>query len=505
MRPTHEVSLRRTGGGSIGNATPDASCRGDGKGSGISAFSKIAAGSLAVLTALAIALGTGSATAATGCTLVAAPGGSDSAAGTEAAPLQSPAAVLARLKSGQTGCLRAGTYTSRQFLVKTPGVTLMSFPGERATLRGQLRFNVTAVGSTAENLNLDGRNVDNLLGPLIYADAVVLRGNEISNNHTGICVHIDDYSDSPPPRGVVIENNVIRDCGRLPATNHDHGIYIANARDTVVRGNIIYGNADRGIQMYPDADGTTVVNNIIDGNGQGVIFGGGPNSSSDNNLVANNVITGSTIRWNIESHWQGPVGSGNIARNNCTWMQRGSYSGTPEGSGIQSMTGARAVDNVVANPNYLDRSAGDYRMSASSPCRDLIGGETPPLPPVEPPTEEPPTVDPPTEEPPKPTGSKGRPCKTGADGTGRKLLVGGNTNDRLIGGAGSDRLAGRDGADKIVGGRGGPDCLLGGKGLDRVRAVNGHRDVIKCGGGRDRATVERRDRVRDCERVIVRK
>ena len=455
----------------------------------ISVFSKIAAGLLALFAAAAVAVGTGSAAAASGCTLVAAPGGSDSAAGTEAAPLATVGALISGLESGQTGCIRAGTYVSRQFLVKTPGITLTSYPGERATLRGQLRFNVTAVGSVAENLNLDGRNVDDLLGPLIYADGVVLRGNDISNDHTGICVHVDDYSNSPPPRGVVIEKNVIHDCGRLPATNHDHGIYIANARDTVVRGNVIYGNADRGVQMYPDADRTVVVNNVIDGNGQGVIFGGGPDSSSDDNLVANNVITNSTIRWNIESHWQGPVGSGNVARNNCTWTQRENYSGTPEGSGIQSMTGARAIDNLTANPGYLNRPEGDFSIRASSPCSGLVEGELPPMPPVEPP-----------KPPVPPVGNDGGACQGGA-GDGRKLLVGGRGGDRLIGGAGSDRLAGRWGPDKIVGGDGGPDCLLGGKGRDKVRAVNDHRDVIKCGNGRDRATVERRDVVRGCERV----
>ncbi len=73
-------------------------------------------------------------------------------------------------------------------MIKTPGVTLTSYPGERATLRGQLRFNYTADGSVAENLDLDGRNVDGLLGPLIYADDVILRGNDITNHHQGICV-----------------------------------------------------------------------------------------------------------------------------------------------------------------------------------------------------------------------------------------------------------------------------------------------------------------------------
>ena len=67
-------------------------------------------------------------------------------------------------------------------------MTLTSYPGERATLRGQLRFGYKADGSVAENMDLDGRNDDDLLGPLIYADDAILRGNDITNHHQGICV-----------------------------------------------------------------------------------------------------------------------------------------------------------------------------------------------------------------------------------------------------------------------------------------------------------------------------
>ena len=170
-----------------------------------------------------------------------------------------------------------------------------------------------------QDLTLDGRNAMGKPSPTINADEVILRGNDISNDHTEICVSVNGYESEAPPRGVVIESNLIHDCGQLPPTNHHHGVYIANARDTVVRGNVIYSNADRGVQLYPDADRTLVIGNIIDGNGSGVIFGGGPSSSSDDNLVAANVITGSKVRFNVESHWQGPVGEGNAAFGNCLW------------------------------------------------------------------------------------------------------------------------------------------------------------------------------------------
>jgi Ca2+-binding RTX toxin-like protein len=94
--------------------------------------------------------------------------------------------------------------------------------------------------------------------------------------------------------------------------------------------------------------------------------------------------------------------------------------------------------------------------------------------------------------------------------TGRDRLVGGGGADGLAGGASNDSLAGGSGNDSLVGGAGN-DRLAGGSGVnrysagagnDRVNARNRRRDRIDCGRGRrDGATVDRRDRVRRCERV----
>jgi len=453
-----------------------------------------------LIAALAMAvLAAPGAAGSTSCDLVVAPNGSDSAAGTEAAPLASVEQLLDDLDSGETGCLRSGTYGARQFKVETPGITLTSYPGERATLRGQLRFNPSAVGAIAQNMLLDGRNSDDLLGPLIYADGVILRGNEITNHNTAICVHVTDYSDQAPPEGVIIEDNEIHNCGQLPATNLDHGIYIAHARGTIIRDNVIYANADRGVQLYPDADDSLVTGNVIDGNGQGVIFGGGPSSSSDDNLVTRNVITNSTIRFNVESHWQGPTGTGNVARDNCVWTeQRDYHEGSPAGSGIQSMSGAVAKENLVANPAYANPAAGDYSLKPGSACADVLAGA--PMPP-----DAPAPSDPPDRSGGGTGGKVKSPCapfKT--DTPGRRFLVGTRSSDRLVGGTGSDRIRGMAGNDRIRAGSGGPDCLIGSSGGDRLRAVNRKRDVVSCGPGRDRAVVDRKDRIRGCERVVTR-
>ena len=116
----------------------------------------------------------------------------------------------------------------------------------------------------------------------------------------------------------MIENNNIHNCGKLPAQNGDHGIYIDDATGTIVRGNWIHNNADRGVQIYPNGDNSLITGNIIDSNGEGVIFAGAGGQTSDNNVVEHNIITNSQVRQNVESYWgSGPVGVGNVARNNC--------------------------------------------------------------------------------------------------------------------------------------------------------------------------------------------
>ena len=109
-------------------------------------------------------------------------------------------------------------------------------------------------------------------------------------------------------------------------------------------------------------------------------------------------------------------------------------------------------------------------------------------------------------------------------GPGNDRLIGGQTNsrdpgkqDNLLGGGGRDFLDGRAGNDKLEGGSGndrlrgggGRDVLRGGTGADRLEArelrslgERTARDVVSCGTGRrDRAIVDRRDRVTRCERV----
>ena len=73
-------------------------------------------------------------------------------------------------------------------------------------------------------------------------------------------------------------------------------------------------------------------------------------------------------------------------------------------------------------------------------------------------------------------------------------------NDRLRGDGGNDTLSGGSGNDTLAG-AGGRNSYSAGAGKDTVNARNRKRERVNCGSGRDKATVDRSDKVRGCERV----
>lgn len=334
---------------------------------------RILLASAALLGGLALAA---TAPASGSCSFVAAPDGSDAASGNEEQPFGSAQALVDSLQPGQTGCLRSGTYAAdSQVKISTPGVRLMSYPGEQATLRTRLWVAREGDGVTVADLALDGRSPSGLPSPTINADDVVLRRDDMTNHHTGICVQIGSAATWGRAHDTLIEASRIHDCGELPATNQDHGIYVEASDDAVIRDNFIYGNADRGIQLYPDAQGTEVTGNVIDGNGEGVIFSGADGTASSNNVVEHNVITNSRIRANVESWWEAGAGTGNVVRYNC-------IGGGPEDDGDGGITGG-AAPGFTAGKNLLRvpyfSNVGELSIPASAPCaRLLAGGEVNP-------------------------------------------------------------------------------------------------------------------------------
>jgi hypothetical protein len=106
-------------------------------------------------------------------------------------------------------------------------------------------------------------------------------------------------------------------------------------------------------------------------------------------------------------------------------------------------------------------------------------------------------------------------------GTGNDVLDGGDGNDRLAGSAGRDRLSGGTGDDKLTAGKGndrltggpgndtispgsGRDVVDAGGGTDTINSVDGVKETIDCGAGKDTVRADRRDRLKHCEKVTRR-
>jgi Ca2+-binding RTX toxin-like protein len=82
---------------------------------------------------------------------------------------------------------------------------------------------------------------------------------------------------------------------------------------------------------------------------------------------------------------------------------------------------------------------------------------------------------------------------------GRPASPGGN--DKLYGGPGNDKLYGGPGNDKLYGGPG-VNTYNGGAGNDTINARNRKTETINCGPGKkDIATVDKRDKVKGCEKI----
>ena len=256
------------------------------------------------------------------CTKYASPTGSDANPGTAAAPLKTAQALANALAGGGVGCLQPGVYSGgiRFAAGGTPAsrLVIQSAPGGRATVVGEIKLIEDAHFVTVQGLRLDGTNGRGAPSPMINTVGAVFHGNNVSNADD-TCFGLGDKVNGIAV-DTVIEANQIHHCG-VDGTNMDQGVYVREAIRTQVIGNVIHSNPDRGVQLYPNGDGSVVRGNLIDGNGTGVIFSGDDLDTADGNLVTENIITNADMRWNVEHYYPNPFlfGVGNVVTRNCVW------------------------------------------------------------------------------------------------------------------------------------------------------------------------------------------
>jgi hypothetical protein len=254
---------------------------------------------------------------------------------------------------------------------------LTSAPGTRALIRGYVVIRDTADYVTVSRLDVDGHDVVPITIH-VYGDNAILNDLDVTNERklndtfTGSCVLLGGLH--LPAYRAIVQGSRINDCG---SSGHDHGIYAAFPRQAVIRDNYIYDSPGYGISMYPDAQRTLIIRNVIDGNERGNITFSGEAAgnefdsdyASSNNTVTRNVITNARSRYNIESFFPSLEPVGNNVAFNCVWN-------APWGN-FGYTKGYSRSNNIEADPRYVDEARKDFRLRDDSPCRGMGPGRRP--------------------------------------------------------------------------------------------------------------------------------
>ena len=317
------------------------------------------------------------------CAKYASPKGDNAWPGTKSQPYATVQFLVNHLPPGETGCLYGGSYVGN-LSTSAAGVTVKSLPGQRARLFGYIWLRAAANGFTLQDLDVDGHDVT---PPTVQvnADDVTLSGLEITNrnkpgtSYNGICVLAGPNFEGNPANTaerLTISANRIHNCGD---DAHEHAIYLESTRSAYVVDSYLYDNPGFGVHMYPDAQGSLIEYDVIDGNSSSckanlTFSGEAPGNEysephgSSKNVVRFSLITNSLCRYNVDSYY--PVGSvtptGNKVHDSCVWnAPLGNFGHVRTASGEIAY---EHFDNLDTDPLYVDRPRKDFRLQPGSPC-----------------------------------------------------------------------------------------------------------------------------------------
>ncbi|HEX8522027.1 MAG TPA: right-handed parallel beta-helix repeat-containing protein [Tepidisphaeraceae bacterium] len=313
---------------------------------------------------------------------VVAPIGSDSAAGTAAAPWATLQKAFDSVKAGDTVTVRAGNYAgASKFSMKgtagapitfkaDPGVNIVSNATKQTALNVGIELSGYDASSASTYVTLDGFNVNNASDTMStdassgfrirFTDHVTIRNSSATN-----CGWMGFYTSRNT--NLTIENSESAFNNKFVdplTTARNHGIYVDGGSSYVnLLHNRVHDNNGNGIHTNQNShhlviDGNTLYNNGLNG-GSALNNDGLQNSVIRNNLLYNNQAKGISI-YNTADN---APATGNSIINNTVIQPGGSAALTVLGAA----TGTQIFNNIFETPTgptiYFDDAARAGTMS----------------------------------------------------------------------------------------------------------------------------------------------
>ncbi len=269
--------------------------------------------------------------AAGAATYYVSPSGSDSNAGSQAAPFRTVAKGVNTANPGDTVILEDGTYGNEGHISDGTGcyygcaapvwITNAGTSSAWITLKAENKWGaVLDCGTTTTQLGCDTYlDFADTAAYWVIQDLVIMRGafagihdntaashltftgnqiEYIGNYYTTTQIGICGIGFGNSSTNITIEGNVIHDVGRtggLSILNHDHGIYASGANATITN-NIFYNNSKGwDIQTSHGANNWLIANNTfafssLAGSGQIILWDGEVANSISNITIRNNIF-----------------------------------------------------------------------------------------------------------------------------------------------------------------------------------------------------------------------
>jgi len=304
------------------------------------------------------------------CQFYVSPAGSDSHAGTLAAPWRTAQHAFDYARAGERVCFRAGAYPMtnssgyNQVLSHSGSsnsrITFTNYPGEVAVIEGSTRVDaayVTFQGSpvTAPGLIFAGPGAHNM-------DLIdVMNSHDVTFDHVEIrqgSYHAGLYQYGG--YNIKVTGCYIHDNGRPGYFNTDQGIYwdATTGTGNLIANNVIEHNVAMGVQLYPAPTGVVVQENTIVNNGNYGMVAYGSGHEIVNNILSSNGNSASNPQLKIDS-----LATSLTIDSNIFW------SASARQEGYWDVCACHAITHsILKNPMFLSPSSHLYELEAGSPA-----------------------------------------------------------------------------------------------------------------------------------------